>query len=113
MNHPIFSYHLQWAVLRRMSVAAFAEALGHAIPDLARSWVSGEALPPITELRAIAHVLSAEPIEMLMVWTADAGAFCAPGVLAEACAQLGVKAKLSNDREIEDFRIDDRAFDRK
>jgi hypothetical protein len=112
MNHPIFSYHLSWAVLRRMTVASFAASLGHATPRLARSWVSGEALPPVTELRAIARVLAADPIEMLMVWTADASAFTDPNVLAEACAQLGFKATLSNDREIYDFRIDDRMFDR-
>jgi hypothetical protein len=74
VNHPVFSYHLQWAVLRRMTVSEFAQALGHHTPGLARAWVAGETLPPISELYAIARVLRADPIEMLAIWIADGSA---------------------------------------
>lgn len=110
MNHPIFSYHLQWAVLRQMKVADFAAALGHRDPLLARSWVSGEALPPITELYPISRVLDADPVEMLAVWTADACAFYAPILAVEVLAPRGSKAKLSEDPETEMCRIDQRAL---
>lgn len=100
MNHPIFSYYLQGAVLRRMSVAEFAAALGHSDPILARSWVSGEALPPITELHAISRVLGVDPIEMLMIWSADNSAFSGAIVKAEKLDPRGSDAQLSGDRKI-------------
>lgn len=105
MRYPVFSFHLQWAVARKMTVREFANRLEFRHPYTVLSWLNGDTLPEITILHSMATLLKADPLEMLAVWIAEAAPEYEAILQAEVLCPRGSNAKLSNDNDIQDFRI--------
>lgn len=105
MRYPAFSYHLQWAIARKMTVKDFAARLGFRHTFTVMRWINGDTIPDVTDLYAISTVLDADPVEMLAVWSSEVAPQYEAIVKAEILEPRGSKAKLQSDSDIHNFRI--------